>query len=660
MNFAAPSMLWWLALAVPIVGLYVLKVRLRRVPVSTLMFWERVYQEKAPRSLFERLRHLASLLLQLAFLALVVFALADPYLDSEVRDARRLVLVLDTSAGMAAADGADGETRLDRAKRAAGDLLDSLRYRDAAAVLTAGTEPAVACGTTNHVRTLADAVDGAVQTDGPTAVPAAVALARRLLADAPAGRVVLFTDGGFDGADDLAAADDVDLVAVGRPAANAAVTAFQARRSLVDPVGYEILCEVSNLSDEPAELRLDLDLAGVPVDVVPLELAAGEVWRRTFEKTSPTGGLLVARLVRGDAGRGDAGDGGPGDALPADDTARAVLPGRPRAAVVLVTPGNLFLEQVFRANPLVDLTVTDAVPDPVPDGAVLVLHRAVPATLPPGPVLVVDPRTSTDLWAVGEPLAAPVVAGQEEDADLLRYVTLTDLSVPGARSLTPTAAAESFAEPLAATAAGDPLLLAFRRPPVDGDAPVGREPAGREPAGRVLVVTADLDRGDLPLRTAFPILAVNALNWFRGESGELREAAAAGAVVAVPLPDGADSADWSVVAPDGTAAALPPGLGEVRIGPLDHAGLWRVVPSVGDGAGIVAASESAGWPTGTVTVACNLTDPAESDLRRVLKSSGDDRPPSAAGGRPWWFLLTAAALVLVVGEWWLYQRRFVQ
>ena len=66
MNLAHPTALAWAALAMPIVIFYILKVRLRRVPVSTTLFWQQIFEEKQPRSLWERLRHLLSLLVQLA------------------------------------------------------------------------------------------------------------------------------------------------------------------------------------------------------------------------------------------------------------------------------------------------------------------------------------------------------------------------------------------------------------------------------------------------------------------------------------------------------------------------------------------------------------------------------------------------------------------
>ena len=78
MEFGNPSGLLWGLLAIPIVIFYILKIRLRRVPVSTVMFWDQVFEEKRPRAIWQRLRHLVSLLVQLAFLGLLVAALSDP------------------------------------------------------------------------------------------------------------------------------------------------------------------------------------------------------------------------------------------------------------------------------------------------------------------------------------------------------------------------------------------------------------------------------------------------------------------------------------------------------------------------------------------------------------------------------------------------------
>ena len=123
MSFANPTALLWAMLAVPVVVFYVLKIRLKRVPVSTVIFWRQLFDEKRPRSLWQRLRHLVSLLVQLALLGLMVAALAEPFFSWEALSARRVVLVLDNSASMNATDVEP--TRLARAKEEARQVIET-------------------------------------------------------------------------------------------------------------------------------------------------------------------------------------------------------------------------------------------------------------------------------------------------------------------------------------------------------------------------------------------------------------------------------------------------------------------------------------------------------------------------------------------------------
>ena len=181
MSFANPAALLWAALAIPIVIFYILKLRLRRVPVSTVIFWRQIFEEKKPRSLWQRLRHLLSLAVQILLLMLLVGALVEPFFSWEAKEARRIVLVVDNSASMNATDVAP--SRLGQSKVAAQQIINGMRFRDEMAIVVAGTSPQVVCGLTGHQRTLRDVLNGIPATDGPTKLADAVALARRLIAD---------------------------------------------------------------------------------------------------------------------------------------------------------------------------------------------------------------------------------------------------------------------------------------------------------------------------------------------------------------------------------------------------------------------------------------------------------------------------------------------
>jgi len=135
MNLVNPTALLLAGVAVPIIIFYILKIRLRRVPVSTLLCWQQIFEEKKPRSLWQRLRHLISLLMQLACLLLLVFALADPIFRWQQAKARRIVLVVDNSASMNARDVLP--SRLAAAKAEGRRLIDGLRLGDELAIIAA-------------------------------------------------------------------------------------------------------------------------------------------------------------------------------------------------------------------------------------------------------------------------------------------------------------------------------------------------------------------------------------------------------------------------------------------------------------------------------------------------------------------------------------------
>src|SRR5512138_1613723 len=103
-----------------VVVFYILKLRRRPVAVPFSKIWQRILRDKEATSLFSRLKRLLSLLLQLALLALLVFALGDPRTAVEVVKGRNVVVLVDTSASMQASDGgpSGGKPRAELAKEA--------------------------------------------------------------------------------------------------------------------------------------------------------------------------------------------------------------------------------------------------------------------------------------------------------------------------------------------------------------------------------------------------------------------------------------------------------------------------------------------------------------------------------------------------------------
>ena len=648
MQLAVPSALLWSLLAIPIVVFYILKIRLRRVPVSTVMFWNQIFDEKKPRSIWQRLRHLISLLLQLLFVILLMFALTDPFFPWEKLQAKRIVLVVDNSASMNTTD--ESPTRLEAAKEYGRSLIRGLRLRDQMAIVSAGSVPRVEMGLTSHQKTLREALTTIRRTDGPTKVTEAVELARRLLADHENANVIVLTDGGFEKAQEFADAEDVQLQTFGEATGNVAITQFQVRRSLIDTIGYQILVEIQNFGDEDVEFRLEVNLPNELVDVVPLKLKPDEKWARVLEHTSANGGELIAAI-------------NVEDGLQCDNKAVALLPVRRPQPVLLVSQGSLFLQSALQAIPLVDLSVSTEPPKTVPKNAIVVYHGITPEQVPAGNTMFIQPEKSTDLWKVGESITDPIVTKQDSDSVLMTHVQLDNVLMPESKAIEFKRDHHALAQSLG----GQPLYTALNHP-----------------GGKALVLTVALEKGDLPLRTAFPIMITNAIAWFQGRQGELQQAIAAGQVVSCDLSDSdlaatdsseTDSSDVPaenndeeigqvalgpvLVNPAGSETSLPAGTKKLTVGPLDLCGIWKIQnQSTANDELVDANQEKQPQPGPLIQFACNLSNAQESDVR--AKSFEHQQTQAGVfGGRPIWFYLVVIGLLLTGTEWFLYQRRWI-
>jgi len=681
MSFASPTALALAAVAIPIVIFYILKVRLRRVPVSTNLFWKQIYDEKPPRSIWQYLRHLLSLLAQLLLVVLLVLAVADPSFSWQLLQARRIVAVVDNSASMRAADVKP--SRFEAAIEAALATVDGLRFRDEMAIVLAGTEPQVVIGMSGHVPTLKRALRSIKISDNPTELDSSITLGQQLIGQHPHGQILVFTDGcsgrgaqrGRESFSDerLSIGEDVSPKKTPDPVDssveyrlfghqdtnNIGITQFQVRRSLVDPLGYEVLAVVKNASTQAVKGRLELELDGIPVDVLPLDLKPDGVFKRALEKTSLEGGILVAKLTEinaadevGESATAKTAGEAQLNSLATDDQAWAVLPSREIQNVLIVTPGNLFLQKVFEANPLVRLTVQREFPETWPNDSIIVLHRNIPDKLPGGDLFIVDPLNSCDAWEVAESIANPIITEQDKDSPLMTHVRLDNVLMPQAKQL-------KFAQPprvLAGSLSGEPVYAEVKRS-----------------GGKCLVLSVDINEGDLAFRTAFPIMVTNSLGWFAGQTGELRQSLATGSMTNISLADadlrpagefllrspagesqllsvrGNRSERQEEIDPQATfvAAEEDP---YVSIPPLGACGVWSVVRG---------SSEEATQPIAEIAV--NLANDWETDLRTPGELMKEEPHTLVAGWftRPIWFYLAAAACLVTLTEWWLYQRRVI-
>ena len=621
MNFLSPTAFLLFGLAAPIVMLYILKLRRRREPVSTLLFWEQIFREKQTTSLFQKLKHLLSLLLQLLFLALLVLALARPQFAFMTKSARQLILIIDRSASMNARN--DAVSRLESAKEQALRMVDNLHFIDEMMIVSYHTQPVIHSPFTNHQKSLRDAIESIAPTDVKTDLQPALAVAHSVAQTKPNPEIVVFSDF-HQGPDTLLtqwesfqphpSETKVHLLPVNLGIeGNVGIAQFRVRKSLVNAFDYQTLLTVINASAEEKSFNVELYLNDALLDVRPYTLAPGESRSELFTNFTMEGGRLKAVLdVK--------------DALSTDNVAYAALPKREQISVLLVTPDNPFLENALAVDEKLDLTVVaPAQYDPGAGGYdVTIFDRYNPPTLGDGNYMFIYPPKEGAIWGIGESLETPIITEWERKHPILRHVHLDNVQITEAYEIQVPPTANVLVRSFE-----DPLLIV-------------EESQDR----RIVFIAIDTLKSDLPLRIAFPLIVANTIQWFQGKSEIEEYHLQTGEVLKKRIDEATAIESVTIVGPTDESWEVPVERGELLFDETSVVGFYEL--KIGEDEEV--------W-------AVNLTDAAESQIRTAeeVADLSEEEEGGLSGAAllhyPPWVYLVLLAILLSAVEWFLYQRR---
>lgn len=617
MGLLNPLGLLWLLLAVPIVLLYLLRLQRRELTVASVLLWEHAVDDLQANAPFQKLRRNLLLYLQLAALALATLAAARPFVRTSELGGRSVVILLDASASMAAAER--GGTRFAQARARIGRLLGQMARGEEAMLILASDRAEVLCPFTGDRRALRRALHAAAPLDRPTDLRDALLLAASATRGRPDSKVYLFSDGAVpDAADLVADVSRVEFVPIGEPVENVAITAFDARRNLRDEVPEVLLGLRLGGPAKPREVAVELRLDDRLFDVRGYSLEPGRPRVLVLGDLPARAGLLEARLAEEDA-------------LAADNRAYVSLGARRDVELWLVGKGNTFLEQALLLCPGVRV---------IKAGATTLQQAAAEGRLPAGTIAVYAGEAPAmelpvpGLWLNAVGPGAPVGGGASTVElppvvdwsmrhPVLRDVDLSEVAISKARRV----ALQPWAATLAETGA-TPLIA-----------------AGERRGGRQVFVGFDLLDSDWPLRPGFPIFIANTIGWLGATGGpEAVPAIRAGDAVTLRLATSASTATWQE--PDGSRRPVAVAAGGlVTVAEPRRVGLHQVTAA---GA--------------TATFAVSLLSPAESDLTpRGELRLGKVRVAAPLGERErereLWLPLLYAMMALLLVEWWWFHRR---
>ncbi|MBN1476262.1 BatA domain-containing protein, partial [Candidatus Sumerlaeota bacterium] len=304
MSFLAPLMFAF-ALTLPvIVVLYLLKLKRQRQEVPSTLLWLRSLQDLTANAPFQRLRNNLLLWLQLLIAALIVFALARPFLAMDQERNETKIVLIDTSASMQATDVEDFDTRLDQAKAMALELVDNLGPGDRMIVATFNSRTELASLPTDDASALRAAIRAIEPTDQPTDITDALVLVRSLVQRHPNPEVILLSDGALgtrtealmEMLDEEGDAPPMRYIRCGTGGENVGLVAFSLSRGLSDQSRVEIFAEVLNATTRQVDTILELSLDGERIDAKSLTLEPEQSRGVVFTNFGDVAGTLRIQL----------------------------------------------------------------------------------------------------------------------------------------------------------------------------------------------------------------------------------------------------------------------------------------------------------------------------------------------------------------------------
>ncbi len=617
-GFYALGNAWLFALLAPLVLFYFLKLKRPRLEVPSLVLWRQVLRDNRVNSPFQRFKRNLLLLLQVLLLMLLAAGAMQPFWRQRAARVRRIPVLIDTSASMAALDKPRGSSRMGVAKKEVEQIIDGLLPDQEMCLISFSRTARRRCDFTSNKRVLRDALDGIQVEDVPSDVEDALRLTQALAQGAAFDEVLLFSDGNLPIRAHFELPFALHYQQIPPAGPNFGIGSLNARRSAEGHWDVFVLVDASADAAGSVAVELRQDDRVLHTEYTPVQKGKGR--RMVFR----VGGDRASALEVGLIPEGF-------DSLGSDNVAFLALPAI-RPLQVYVPEGAQAYRHALAALDGLELHAEGAPGYTARAYDLVVTDRE--ADLP------IEGRTSCYVGVVPEDLrelvsveqAGAQIVDWQRSARLLQHAELADLAIfdrPRSAEGVRTDNYESLGYEVLADGDGGPLILQKQ----EGD--------------RLLFFFLfHTDRSSLPYRVGFPVIVRN-LAQIAMEQAGLAEAQSVktgvlpgltvrpGRTCEVRGPDGRARTQQS--GPDG----LLSGLAAPRVG------LYQVFESgqlrARVGASLLASSETV------------LERVEELEFDEGLSVAASTAGPRA--DRSLWPMFAMLAFCVLAGEWWYFHRR---
>ncbi|RLI94202.1 MAG: hypothetical protein DRO90_02415 [Candidatus Altiarchaeales archaeon] len=255
-----------LLLLIPIIILYLLKPKPKRIRFPTIMFITRVERDRRFRFFPKRFVRDPLLIVQILIILLFVIAIADPYMKTRVKKgiAENVVFIIDSSASMRATD--IYPNRFERAKQIVNGILDKMQEGTKVSILLAENVPIIVLKNSNkeNAKSVLNQIECG---DTPTNIGDAILFAKDMLSDVSGSKeIYLISDfSNTEGMDvgvacSIAEKDgiDVNLLEINNNGENMGIVGIQGKRFLSERDRFYLTFTVRNYYETDKDVEIEI------------------------------------------------------------------------------------------------------------------------------------------------------------------------------------------------------------------------------------------------------------------------------------------------------------------------------------------------------------------------------------------------------------------
>lgn len=304
--------------------LHILLRRMESHKISSLLIWEKVKRKRKytfPTILL--------LLLQMLLIVFIVLSLTDIKIPLTIPIRREAsVLIIDNSASMNVIE--NGQIRLEDAKKKAINVIKSSLGE--IMIITSSYPPQIITSYSNNRNDLIQSVYSIEKTEMRNAIEEVMKIASASVT--PSGSIILISDGAFDYIP--SEADNFKFIRAGKELDNnMGITDYYLRKKS-NGDAYELYCAIENFSSHRSNFRFNIYKGDELIDNTSGTLESGEIKRFIFDIQSDPGQEIRGELISDDL-------------LKTDNRASSYISSNKRKRILLVTPGNFFLEKALES-----------------------------------------------------------------------------------------------------------------------------------------------------------------------------------------------------------------------------------------------------------------------------------------------------------------------